>query len=170
MRGLAIIALFLSATTTAQPQPQGRITSAYTKLDLDACSREDKGEEPQSQSWRCSGLGGIPLYVQNGDDRYDVDAGLEDNDAFWNDHFDYPGATVEWRLLGGTPFAIIYRLTASNLEQSRSSVLIVETVGRSAKPGCRVARIPGSAADANQRARDVADRLLRQPPFCLRPE
>ncbi|MGI8706483.1 MAG: hypothetical protein ACR2JJ_11975 [Sphingomicrobium sp.] len=151
----------------AQPQvlPQG-ITSAYTKLDLDHCDRADN-DEAQSPTWRCTGFGGVPLIVQSGDDRYDIDAGLEDADEFWAESFDYPGATVEWRLQRGIPFAVIYRLVSSGDGRPRSSRLIVETIGREL-PGCRVASIGGGLKHANELARQAADRIATGGATCMR--
>jgi hypothetical protein len=167
MRGIAVIALLLAGSAGAAPP---RITSAYTTLDLDRCTRLDRGETPESTEWRCNGHRGVALFVQNGDDRYDVDAGAEDSDAIWADTFDYPGKTVEWRVSGGKPFAIIYRLVSANPEASRASTLVVETVGTRARPGCRVAMIPGAAAQANAKARAAADRVLAGRAVCLKPE
>jgi hypothetical protein len=147
-----------------------KVTSVYTGLDLDHCTRLDRGETPESTQWRCSGHRGVALFVQNGDDRYDVDAGAEDEDALWAATFDYPGRTVEWRLSGGKPFAIIYRLESANPERPRTTVLVVETIGSRGRPGCRVAMIPGSTRNANEQARSAADRLLRARPACLKPE
>jgi hypothetical protein len=161
-----LLALLASATAAQQP----RISSAYTKLDLDACSRLDKGDEPQSAEWRCSGYAGLGLFVQNGDDRYDLDAGTQDEDALWSDAFDYPGDTVEWRLNNGRPFAIIYRLRTADPERAAQSWLIVESVGSGTRAGCRVAKISGSTAKPNEQARKVADALLRTVPKCLKPE
>src|SRR5215210_4855204 len=94
MRSLIALSLLLaSGAAAAQP----RIGSAYTKLDLDRCVQLDRGETTQSAEWRCPGYRGVALFVQNGDDRYDVDAGVEDRDSLWADTFDYPGKTVEWR-------------------------------------------------------------------------
>ena len=162
---LPFIALIQSATT-----PAPVVTSAYTNLDLDRCTQLDRGETPQSAEWRCAGYRGTPLFVQNGDDRYDVDAAVEDEDAIWADTFDYPGKTVEWRVSRGKPFAIIYRLQSANPERPRTSTLVVETVGARGRPGCRVAMVPGSARDANAQARAAADRILRSRPPCLKPQ
>jgi hypothetical protein len=149
---------------------QQKVMSVYTSLDLDRCKQLDHGETPESTEWRCSGYRGVPLFVQNGDERYDVDAGVEDEDAIWAHTFDYPGSTVEWRLTGGKPFAIIYRLQSANPERPRTTVLAVESVGMRGHPGCRVAMIPGSARNANRQARSAADRLLRARPVCLKPQ
>jgi hypothetical protein len=168
MRGIAAIVALVLAGTAADAQP-ARVTSAYTNLDLDKCTNIDAVEEPQSFRLRCKGYAGIPLFVQNGDDRYDVDAGREDADELWADGFDYPGATVEWRLSRGKPFAIIYRLNSANPEAPKWSRLVVETIGRTA-PGCRVASIDGRARDANVQARRAADLILSGPRRCLKPE
>jgi len=168
MRGISAIIAVVVAGSAAEAQP-ARVTSAYTKLDLDKCIAIDPVEEPQSYRLRCKGYAGVPLFVQNGDDRYDVDAGREDADEIWADSFDYPGATVEWRLARGKPFAIIYRLNSANPEAPKWSRLMVETIGR-AKPGCRIASIDARARDANIQARRTADRVLSGPVRCLKPE
>jgi len=160
------ILLLGSAPVVAQP----KVTSAYTTLNLDRCKQLDHGETPESTEWRCSGYRGIALFVQNGDERYDVDAGVEDEDALFAHTFDYPGKTVEWRIAGGKPFAIIYRLESANPDRPRTTVLVVETIGTRGRPGCRVATVAGSARNANQQARSAADRLLRTKPVCLQPD
>ena len=169
MRLLPLIAgLLLAQSALAAPGP--RATSAYTNLDVDRCTQLDHGEAPEFTEWRCAGYRRVPLYVQNSDERYDVDAGVEDEDAIWAHTFDYPGKTVEWRLSRGKPFAIIYRRLPANPEGSRVSMLVVETIGTRARPGCRIAMIPGSAKDANARGRAAADQILRLRPPCLKPE
>jgi hypothetical protein len=169
MRLLPLIAgLLLAQSALAASGP--RVTSAYTKLDLDRCTQLDRGETPESTEWRCAGYRGVSLFVQNGDERYDVDAGVEDEDAIWAHTFDYPGQTVEWRLSSGEPFAIIYRLLSANPERPRTTMLVIETIGTRARPGCRIAMIPGSAKDANARARAAADQILRHRPRCLKPQ
>jgi hypothetical protein len=120
--------------------------------------------------WRCGGYGGTLLFVQNGDDRYDLDAGAPDEDTLWADTFDYPGDTVEWRLKSGVPFAIVYRLRSTNPDVPASSSLIVETIGKDGNGGCRVAKIDGAAEQANALARQAADALLNNPAACLTPE
>jgi hypothetical protein len=150
----------------AQVSAQAVITSTYTSLDLDRCERIDDGAEPASATWRCEGYRGVPLIVQNGDDRYDIDAGVEDEDEFWAETFDYPGKTVEWRLAGGKPFAIIYRLTVANPDAPQGSRLIVETIGEGS-PGCRVASIDGRSPRANALARDAADRVFGGKAVCM---
>lgn len=165
MRSLIPLTLMLLPSgVTGQP---ANVTSAYTKLDLDSCQFIDKGDEPGWMEWRCAGYASLALFVQNGDDRYDLDAGIEVEDPTFGPTFDYPGDTVEWRLFNGTPFAIIYRLKNADPDRPPASVLIVESVGRGTKPGCRVAAIDGATKDANVQARRAADALLVKPAVCL---
>jgi hypothetical protein len=160
--------LLVASGAAAAAQP--KITSAYTKLDLDRCTQLDHGETPESTEWRCPGYRGTALFVQNGDERYDVDAGLADEDAFFADTFDYPGETVEWRLLGSKPFAIIYRLNSANPDRPKTTSLVIETVGRPGRPGCRVAKIDGARPGANLEARRIADTQAGPSPYCVKPE
>ena len=169
MRSAAILALML-AVAPAASWAQPRITSAYTTLNLDRCTPLDRGETPEWAEWRCAGYRRISLFVQNGDDRYDVDAGIADEDEIWANTFDYPGKTVEWRISAGRPFAIIYRLLPANPDAPRVSTLFVETIGTRGRPGCRVAMISGSAKNANAQARTAADRILSSRPPCLEPQ
>jgi hypothetical protein len=150
----------------AGAQDPPRIDSAYSKLDLDRCERLDDGSELASASWRCAGHGGVPLFVQNGDDRYDLDAGSEGRDGHWGESFDVPGETVEWRIADGKPFAIIYRLRSARSEAPSSSRLVVETIG-GARPGCRIFVVDGAAPRANEQAREAADRALGGAAACL---
>ena len=163
------IALGLAMAIAPSPSSTkgAAVTSAYTKLDLDRCRQTDKGDVPEWSSWRCRGYAGIPLFVQNGDERYDVDAGRDDGQDLFAAAFDYPGSTVEWRLSKGRPFAIIYRLSSANPDLPKSSRLIVETIGRSSA-GCRIASIDGAAPDANAQARRAADAILTGAPHCLK--
>ncbi|MFP5330375.1 MAG: hypothetical protein ACLGHC_09625 [Alphaproteobacteria bacterium] len=164
MRSVFLAALLFATTGAAAQQHP---TSAYTRLDLDSCKRLDPGEDPSSATWRCAGYANLALFVRNADDRYDLDAGIESEEARFADTFDYPGETVEWRLFNGTPFAMIYRLKNANPDKPPSSILVVESVGRGTKPGCRVAEIPGSRRNANEEARKIADQLLATPARCL---
>ena len=133
-------------------------TSSYTKLDLDTCRVLDKSTgEGSWTEFRCEGLQDIPLFVSEGDGRFDVDAGIKNGDFATISAFNEIGDTIEWRLSNGKPFAVIFRYRDVSLESAPRSVLAVETVGRDGVPGCRVAQIDGSTSRANQRAREIAD-------------
>ena len=83
--------------------------SAYTDLDLDACTVLEVFEEGGGAAFECRGYQDIPVYVTEGDLRFDVDVGVK------NDRFDTPpafntlGDKIEWRMKNGEPFAVIVR-------------------------------------------------------------
>jgi hypothetical protein len=140
----------------AAPVAAQRPTSAYTQLDPLRCEVLEQITEGASARWRCPGRGGIPLYLNTGDDRFDLDAGV-DNEVWESlDPLNSIGPTVEWRLHGGRAVAIIYRLIPSP-EAEAPAMLIVETIGRNGRPGCEIARVNVQRADANARARTEAD-------------
>ena len=146
-----IILLAAAAAAAAQP------TSVYTALDAGRCPEIARVEEGASVTWRCRGHAGIPLIVMVSDDRFDIDAGVDNRRWESPGRFSATGPRLEWRLRRGRPFAIIYRLRLTGGEQPESSVLGVETIGRRGSPGCVVAWIDGRLPDANALARARAD-------------
>ena len=164
---MIIAALTALAASTAAPAKGPAITSAYTDLNLDRCKQLERSEEGDWSVWRCPGFAGVPIYIESGDGRYDIDAGTRDKDDLWSGPFDDIPTRVEWRLKSSKPFALIYRLTIATPERARTSRLLVEKVGRGSTPGCRVADIPGATPDANQLARDAAAKILTKTATCL---
>lgn len=157
----------LATIAAAAPAKGPAITSAYTDLNLDRCKQLEHGEEGDWSVWRCPGIAGVSIYIESGDGRYDIDAGTRDKDELWSGPFDDIQKRVEWRLKGGKPFALIYRLTIATPEPPRTSRLLVEKVGRGSAPGCRTADIPGATPDANRVARQAADDILTKTATCL---
>lgn len=154
-------------TETEAPEAQetaapAGITSAYTKYNLDNCRvLSSQAEEGESLEAVCEGYNGVPLYVNVGDGRYDIDVGVKTGDFRTISPFNDLNATIEWRLKDGKPFAVIARLKDVSMETGGNSALIVETVGSASKPGCRVAHVWNSTGSTqNQRARDIADGTL----------
>ena len=136
-------------------------SSVYTGLNLDRCRTLEVVEEGESVRRRCPGLGTIALFVNAGDGRFDVDAGVDNGEWESLGGFNEIGPRIEWRLARGRPFAIIYRLRLTGPEHPPGSTLIVETIGRRGAPGCQLAIVDGALADANARARAIADRRAR---------
>lgn len=136
----------------------GGFASVYTDLDLEKCKLvREQSEEGTSAEWQCQGFGDIPLMVEEGDGRFDVDAGVK-NDRFETvGAFNSLGDTAEWRLRDGQPIAVIFRYLDATEEAKGRTVLAVEKIGTAALPGCRVAQVAGNVPDANQVARDLAD-------------
>jgi len=153
----------LAASLSAAPAAAQTIGSRYTILDLRRCRTLEIIPEGDSVRRRCPGLAGIPLFVNEGDGRSEIDAGLDDDQWESMPAFNAIGDRIEWRLSGGRPFAIIYRLRLFATENSPAgSALIVEAIGRGADaPGCRIGVVDGALPDANARARALADRLAR---------
>jgi hypothetical protein len=157
-RAALLPALAALAPSPAAAQPA---SSVYTELNLARCRTLEVIEEGESVRRRCPGLGAVALFVNAGDGRFDVDAGVDNE--IWESlaAFNEPGPRIEWRRAGGRPFAIIYRLRLTSPEHPPGSTLIVETIGRRGAPGCQVATVDGALPDANARARAIADRRAR---------
>lgn len=143
----------------AQAANSHGFSSQYTPLDLAACEVTDsESEEGQWAERTCPGYRGVSLFVDDGDGRFDIDAG-ERNEAFQSlGAFNNPPDTIEWRMKDGVPFAIIYRLSDATPEGAGRTVPMVERIGTAQQPGCTIAQVAGSAREANVRARQFADR------------
>lgn len=146
------------ALLAAPAAAQAPADSAYTELDTDQCTILSAVEEGESISWQCAGFGTFPVFVNAGDGRFDVDAGMDDDAFDTISPFNAPGPLIEWRLRDRAPFAIIYRLRDVSLE-TQGSTLFVETIGTAGVPGCTVATVAGDVPEANQVARDLADAM-----------
>lgn len=159
----ALRALCGLAALSAAPAAAQVPTSRYTSLDLRRCRTLEVIPEGASLRLRCPGLAGIPLYVNEGDGRSEIDAGFDDGQWESLPAFNTIGGRVEWRLSAGRPFAIIYRLRLAASEGAAAgSALIVEAIGqRAGAPGCRLGVVDGALPDANLRARALADRYAR---------
>jgi hypothetical protein len=156
----------LSGAVTAlalSPAAAQTMSSRYTMVDLRRCRTLEIIPEGESVRRRCPGLAGIALYVNEGDGRSEIDAGVDDGQWESLPAFNTIGERIEWRLSGGRPFAIIYRLrTAASPDQPAASALIVERIGKGPRlPGCRLGLVDGALPDANVRARALADRHAR---------
>ena len=146
----------------AGPELTG-FASTYSELDLEACEQTSlETEEGTSASWTCNGFGDIPLFVDEGDGRFDLDAGVHDSTFETIGAFNAINTTIEWRLKDGDPFAVIFRYNDVSMESKGRTVLAVEKIGRTDSPGCRVAQIAGETPDANQVARDLADQSVAE--------
>lgn len=149
-----MIAILIAALAA---QPAG--SSVYTPLILDRCRIvEERPEEEGFTRWRCPGHAAIPLFVSSGEGRFDIDAGLDSGEFEFFSTFNRPAPRVEWRMHGGVPVAIIYRLRLEPFESAPGSVLIVKTIGRAGRAGCRIATVDGTLPNANSLARAAADR------------
>jgi hypothetical protein len=140
----------------------GAPTSAYTPLNLDSCEIVSVAHSGEGD-WmnrRCEGRDGIILYVSEDDARFDIDAGVDNGEWESPAQLNELGPQLEWRLDDGRPFALIYRYNIPEAMAGGRSMLAVESIGRTGRPGCLVALLTATPG-ANERAREIADRSAR---------
>ncbi|HYD12446.1 MAG TPA: hypothetical protein VEC11_06335 [Allosphingosinicella sp.] len=150
------MSLILLAALAAAP------SSSYTPLDLDACEIVTVAHAGEGD-WvnrRCRGLGGITLFVNEDDARFDLDAGIDNGEWESPAQLNELGPQLEWRREGGRAFAVIYRYTIPEALPGGRSMLAVESIGRRGRPGCLVALLLATP-NANARARQIADTRAR---------
>lgn len=133
-------------------------TSAYTPLDLERCRVIERIEEGESVRFLCPGHAGVALYVSAGDGRFDLDAGVDNDEWESLNPFNHLGPRVEWRMRGRVAVAAIYRVIVDAPESNVRSALVVESIGRRGRPGCLTAVVNGALPNANALARAAADR------------
>lgn len=152
-----LVALAAAAVASVASAQGGGVTSGYSRLDRDACTLITNVEETGDNSRRCPGWGGRTLILGSGDGREDVD--VDRSNEVWDSlpAFNRIGPRVEWRARGGRPFAIIYRYLLTAPQNRGRTVLAVETLPGGGGGGCLVALVDGEVANANARARRIAD-------------
>ncbi len=149
------------------PAAANRVKSLYTTVDLKVCTQVKRRRD--GGAWLCDGLGGLPVYVAEGDLRQFLSVGAEPEKRRaatqtlgpFNSIFERGGdrATIEWRFdrRGDRqiPYATIVRFHTSQ-EGRRGDVLVVSKV--SASETCHLAYIDALAnRDAITLARTIAD-------------
>ena len=134
-----------------------RFSSVYGTLDLDECEVLSRQEEGEGATFRCPPINNVPIFVQSGDGRFDLDAGVANERFQTIGAFNEIAPRVEVRMDDGVPFAVIFRYQDASLQSNNRSVIAVETIGTEEAPGCRIAQIGGGAGAVNQRAREIAD-------------
>jgi hypothetical protein len=161
---LALVAVCCLAPGPAAANP---VKSLYTTVELSACKRIKRHRD--GGAWMCRGLGGVPVYLAEGDLRQFVSVGANAekrraatqtlgpfNSIFENGS---ERATLEWRFdrrgERQLPYAVIVRFHTSN-EGRKGDVLVVLKVTE--RETCHVAHIDALAnQNAIALARYVAD-------------
>jgi hypothetical protein len=156
---LGLILLGLGAT------PALAADSAYTTLDYEKCPLV-RDEDPY-QVRRCEGFGGIAVNWHNEDDDSTIDFGENGSSEEWpyEQSFVFAGKTIEWR--GATtagvlvPYAAIvrYDMGRSIGGPFEPVLMIFRLEGKTGS--CLAASVGGRHADANARARKLADTFVR---------
>lgn len=143
--------------------------STYTRLDDQACGREQVIEETGDWDRRCDGAGGYVLDWGSGDLRENLtlikdgkSTDLEIPAKVSGGAFDSLGSMVEWRgPSDGAPDVMVVRVHVANAEGKNDGGRLA-VVSLSGSP-CIVA-VVAPAADQSARARAIADGKL---PDCL---
>ena len=134
--------------------------SAYTTLDLDACSVLETYEEGVGVALQCDGWQGVPVFVAEGDLRFSVSFGVPQETWSSFGPFNSLGETVEWRISGGEASAAILRFRLDSgltgTAEDRGQVLAAFKVGRDGSPGCVIGAVDASVEQPNGVARGIA--------------
>jgi hypothetical protein len=159
---VCLASLFGAAPTSAHP-----VKSLYTTVELKTC--KPIKPHPHGGAWLCEGLGGLPVYVAEGDLRQFLSVGANaqlrraatQTLGAFNTIFEKGSdrATIEWRFdrrgERQIPYATIVRF--HTLRDGRKGDVLVVLKVDSAET-CHVAYIDALAnSDAIQLARQVAD-------------
>ncbi len=160
----ALVTLMFFAPTGV---PAADIESAYTSLDLDKCRKltpAGEAEAQQGAEWVCPGYNGREVWVAEGDLRFFVGFGPDGDEQcsysqtlsrFHNIH-----TTLEWRLRRQNgrmePFATILRYFVE-ADGVKEQYLVVSRLD--GDQACQMAFISTGQPNANQLARDAADRF-----------
>ena len=168
-----VLAATLAAGLFSAPAKAQAIESAYTALDLDKCRHTKGKQEEDYGEWRCTGFGGIAVYVSAGDQRtyvsYGRNAKSEPAAKQTLASFNGEGKKIEWRAERGNdgklkPFATIMRWSttvSSGDGPVEGEVLVVTRLA----PGgiCHVGCVDAKAnPDANALAQKLADEHARK--------
>jgi hypothetical protein len=173
VRSLApmVIAGCLVPALGPAPAAANPVKSLYTTVDLKTCRKVKRHRD--GGAWRCGGLGGLPVYVAEGDLRQFVSVGANAEKrraatqtlGAFNTIFEKGStrATIEWRFdrrgERKLPYAIIVRFHTSRDGQN-GDVLVVSKV--SDTETCHVAYVDALAnQDAIALARQVADKKTK---------
>ena len=153
--------LILGAVALAT-MPASANDSTYTKIDLADCRLFSSHE--MGGRWSCPGYNGIHLVVAEGDLRMFVSFGdnaIDERAAEQTfPEFNNINDTLEWRLdTSGMPIATILRWFLDEGDGNPKPVLVVTRLGLGAV--CHVGYVRASEANANERAREIADTLAK---------
>jgi hypothetical protein len=159
-----LAALALTALTAGTASAQS-IQSSYTKHDYEKC-KVISDEEPVTER-QCAGHAGIPVNWTNEPDASSLDFGKDGLIGELGREFSFAvaGETIEWRgpMQGGSvvPFAAIVRfqLCGSIGGPCRPALVLFRLNGD--KSSCIAGIVEVRRKDANERARQMADSVVR---------
>jgi hypothetical protein len=150
------------------------IRSAYTSLGEAECRLLEQDEETGGTTSRCPGTAGYALLVHDWDARMTVDVVAPGGrthrlrySGIITSAFSSLGPRAEWRMRNGQPVALIVRVNAFEDPETpdrATSYLAVAKI--TAREVCVTDRIAPTTPNANEAARQAADRSASRP--CMR--
>ncbi len=145
----------------------GEISSAYTALDLEKCRITKTFADSGGSIRTCEGYNGLPVQVAEGDLRYFVWFGKDDQTAARQTltYFNTIHSTLEWRIERrdgvSQPFATILRYFWEQGDDGPKGETLVVTK-LDGDDACHVAYVKADGdPNANDRAREIADGRAR---------
>lgn len=170
--GLAAMAIIsMTAPGSVLAQQNRNILSTYTKWNIETCHIIEKDEVSKVHS--CPGKAGIVIKLFNDPDSLTLSFGKEENtraeiagkitsEWHWESSFIFAKNTVEWRgykaRSGTTPFAAIVRYDiGKGVGGPFRQKLVVYRI-QNDRISCIAAKIDAHQPNANQLARDAADK------------
>lgn len=161
-----LLLLFLPFLSFAQ-------TTRYSSLDTTRCRNLTYDGEGESASWSCNGVAGYKLILATGDLRETLTVvspnRTEHELNLWAFHggFSSVAQTVEWRMQGRRPKALILRYNVSEDPEDSTKITSFLMIAKiTANETCIVAEVR-PVANQNVLARQIADRSASAP--CLSP-
>ena len=160
-------------------EPDKNLVSVYTDLSGAACRLVKVDKETGSSLHKCPGVGGFELLVADDDARMSVSVVTPDHQNYplnyWDvvtPSFSHLGNKAEWRVIREKgklqPIALIIRVVASDQSDlSAPKQVPYLAVAKISSENICVTQKIGPVKYANERAREAADRALKQ--TCLQP-
>jgi hypothetical protein len=169
MKQVLIIALILSALTA-----KASSDSAYTDINQ-ACrvlssSEDDPNAEIDYFTSVCPGREGFDVRLDGGDSRSWISLVKKGTSEFVAEDISFgeyagqfpnvAGSKLEWRYTNGQLTSLIVRMSGQDPEDYTNQLVTLNVVRidkRNLSEICVVGRVNAKQADANQKARDIAD-------------
>lgn len=163
-----------TGATTAPSGSPGAITSVYTSLAAADCRLVKRDADTNDPTYRCPGAAGYALMVHDWDARMTVDVVAPGGRTYplrysgvISSAFSSLGPRAEWRMQDGKPIALIVRVNVfENPDTPNQTTSYLSVAKITPRETCVTDRIPPTTANANEAARQAADRSASRP--CMR--
>jgi len=168
---LCLLAFTINGFGQKSKKNVSKFSSQYSNLNSD-CKTLGGGSEETDESSDCKGIGGYRVYVgaaaalvhiaaQPPDKKDLIQLATQDFD------FEESKVKIEWRMIGGKPFAVIMRVSAYDGEVAEGSYFGKKTGEKLIVRGLRGFdyidfEVDAKTPDANRKAREWADKAYSE--------